>query len=153
MTDTPPIASARQFIDALTQGRPPTGRELLKLLDALASDYHATPTGDPSDEDAPKGIEYQQRCAHLRTRFPQYGYYDAGDPTDAGSGASFVGDAIDDLADIWSDLEQVLWRFDNASPDDGHWHFRFLFEIHWGMHLRQLAVYLHANELRAGGGN
>jgi hypothetical protein len=64
------------------------------------------------------------------------------DPT-AVDEKGMVGDAIDDLADIAADLEEVVWA------DDAHWHYKFLFEVHWGMHLRELALYLHANALRA----
>lgn len=148
-----PIAVARLFVGAVTEDRPPSSRELLKLLDALASAYHQTPDGDPSDTDPPEGIEYQERCALLRKRFPSYGYYASGDPTEPINEEPLVGDAIDDLADIWSDLEKVIWRFDNNGPDDAHWYYRFLFEIHWGMHVRQLSVYLHANGLRTSAGD
>ena len=55
-----------------------------------------------------------------------------------------TGDAIDDLADIAGDLEEVLRRFEHSGKNAGDWYFRMLFEIHWGRHLRELQLYLHA---------
>lgn len=154
MNDTAIIAAARRFLALLHHGAAPTSRELLQALDELAMAYHQTPDGDPTDGDAtPPRADYQERHASLSKRFPDYGYYAASDPTEPINGKRMVGDAIDDLADISADLEQVIWRFENLGPDNAHWHFRFLFEIHWGMHLRELSLYLHANELRASNGD
>ena len=150
MEDTPPIAAARSFLSLIEESGVPSSRDLLRALDGLAMAYHETPEGDPADDDeTPPRKDYQERYACIGKRFPDYGYYAASDPSEPVSEAAMTGDAIDDLADISADLEKVIWRFDNLGPDDAHWHFRFLFEIHWGMHLRQLALYLHANALRA----
>jgi hypothetical protein len=48
------------------------------------------------------------------------------------------------LADIVGDLEEVVWRYETLGADDAYWHLRFLFLIHWGQHLRELSLYLHA---------
>lgn len=150
MEDTPTIAAARRFLMLLSDGTAPSGRELLPALDDLAAAYHQTPEGDPAKEDAtPPRSDYQERRNSLARRFPGFGYYAVSDPTEPVNDEAMVGDAIDDLADISADLEEVIWRFQNLGPDDAHWHFRFLFEIHWGMHLRELSLYLHANTLRA----
>jgi len=153
MEETATIVAARGFLALIEEGAVPSSRELLRALDELAMAYHQAPEGDPADDDAtPPRTDYQERYASLGKRFPDYGYYAVSDPTEPVSEKGMVGDAIDDLADISADLEEVIWRFDNLGPDDAHWHFRFLFEVHWGMHLRELAVYLHANALRASGG-
>lgn len=150
MDDTATIAAARSFLTLLDGGPTPSSRELLRSLDELAMAYHHTPEGDPSEDEAtPPTRDYQQRRASLGKRFPSYGYYTLWDPTEPVDDKELVGDAIDDLADIAADLEQVLWRFENLGADDAHWYYRFLFEIHWGMHLRELALYLHANALRS----
>lgn len=150
MDDTTTIAATRGFLVRLHQGKAPSSRVLLRALDELAMAYHHTPEGDPSEDDAtPPTGDYEERYANLGKRFPDYGYYAVSDPTEPVDEKGMVGDAIDDLADISADLEQVIWRFENLGPDDAHWHFRFLFEIHWGMHLRELSLYLHANTLRA----
>jgi len=150
MEDTATIAAARRFLVLLSDGMAPSGRELLRALDSLAMAYHQTPEGDPANDGAaPPCRDYQERRASLARRFPDYGYYAAADPTEPINEKAMVGDAIDDLADISADLEEVIWRFQNLGPDDAHWHFRFLFEIHWGMHLRELSLYLHAKALRS----
>ncbi|HEX8415556.1 MAG TPA: DUF5063 domain-containing protein [Sphingomicrobium sp.] len=150
MQDTETITVARSFLALLNQGAPPSGRVLLRALDELAIAYHQAPEGDPAGSDAkPPRTDYQERYASLGKRFPDYGYYAVSDPTETLDENGMVGDAIDDLADIRADLEEVVWRFENVGPDDAHWYFRFLFEVHWGMHLRELALYLHANALRA----
>ena len=150
MDDTAPIAAARRFLALLHQAPAPSSRKLLQSLDELAMTYHHTPPGNPSEDEAtPPTTDYQQRYASLGRRFSKYGYYAHSDPTEPLDEKGMVGDAIDDLADIADDLEEVVWRFENLGADDAHWHYRFLFELHWGMHLRGLALYLHANALRA----
>ena len=150
MDDTATIAATRSFLALLHQGPTPSSRELLRSLDELAMAYHHTPEGDPSqDEATPPTTDYQQRYASLGKRFSNYGYYAVSDPTEPLNEKGMVGDAIDDLADIAADLEEVVWRFESLGANDAHWHYKFLFEIHWGMHLRELALYLHANALRA----
>lgn len=150
MDDTATIATARGFLKLLNRDAAPSGLELLRALDELAMAYHHSPEGDPSEsEGAPPKNDYQERYADLGRRFPEYGYYAVSDPSQPTNEAGMVGDAIDDLADISADLEEVIWRFENLGPEDAHWHFRFLFEVHWGMHLRELSLYLHATTLRA----
>ena len=150
MEDTATIATARSFLTLIHEGAAPSSRELLRKLDELAMAYHQAPEGDPADDNTtPPSNDYHERYTSLGKRFPDYGYYAVSNPTEPIDEKGMVGDAIDDLADISADLEQVIWRFDNLGPDDAHWHFRFLFEIHWGMHLRELSLYLHANALRA----
>lgn len=154
MESTATIAAARSFLVRLLDGQAPSSRELLLALDELAMAYHRAPLGSPADSGVtpPRNDDYQERYARLGTRFPDYGYYAVSDPTEPTNEEPMVGDAIDDLADISADLEEVIWRFENLGPDDAHWHFRFLFEIHWGEHLRELSCYLHANTFRASGG-
>jgi hypothetical protein len=81
--------------------------------------------------------------AHMAQRFPALGYYGCADPKEV-PGKAVVGDAIDDIMDITNDLQEVLWRFDRFGASDAHWHLRFLYQIHWGKHLRDLARYLHS---------
>ena len=59
-----------------------------------------------------------------------------------GEAALNVGDAVDDIADIAMDLDDVLCRW-TESPDDALWHFVHGFNAHWGEHLRALQLYLY----------
>jgi hypothetical protein len=62
---------------------------------------------------------------------------------DIGESKVLVGDGIDDIADILLDLKAVLWRFNNTSVDDALWDLKQSFQYHWGLHLRELQLYLH----------
>ena len=160
MEDSPTIAAARRFLMLLQEGNPPSDRELARALDELAITYHEAPEGDLGEDDAerptaeqparPKAYDnWKKLYGELAARFPNYGYYATADPTQPVVEAAMVGDAIDDLADIVGDLEDVVWRSENIGSDDAHWHFKFHYQAHWGMHLRELSLYLHAKIWRA----
>ncbi len=139
------IDAARRFVDLVTGDIAPTTEELSRSLDELAVSYHGTPFGSPGEtENEPPASRVTH--AELAARFPEYGYYAVVDPLDPLEGKAMVGDAIDDLMDITNELTKVLWRFEEVSADDAHWHFRFLFGVHWGLHLRNLAHYLHSKQ-------
>lgn len=80
--------------------------------------------------------------------FPDHGYYNVAMHISEKIAESeiVVGDAIDDICDIALDLEEVLWRWRNNSPDDALWTFMNLYGFHWGKHLRDLQLYLYAQE-------
>jgi hypothetical protein len=125
-------------------GEPPDDERLTRGLDELALAYHLCPETEPGERDGePCRSDYRQLYQALGARFPNLGLYACADPTEV-LHEPLVGDAIDDLADIVLDLQEVLWRFDHLGADDALWHFRFLFRSHWGRHLRELALYLHA---------
>lgn len=135
-----------------TGDEPAIGRteRLAIALDALASAYHAAPNGpfvnaerNPPKRDFEQG--YKQLRAAAVAAFPDFGYYacvkiDAVPPS---LDDCMIGDAIDDLADIAGDLGEVAWRWHNNGAPDATWHFRNLYEIHWGRHLHDLRSYVH----------
>lgn len=148
MDDTPTTRAARRFLRLISEGEPPNDEELARALDELAMAYHDTPEGAPGDEDDDyphASLDDYKRCyAELASRFPAHGYYAVADPSETVPQESLVADAIDDLADIARELEEVLWRFDRFGADDAHWHFKLAYRTHWGRHLRELSHYLHA---------
>jgi hypothetical protein len=146
MDDSPTIAAIRSFLALLAEGEPPSAEELAKALDHLALAYHQAPEGEPADDDrvAPEW-DFKARYAALGQRYPQLGMYAVSDPSEVIHKEAMCGDAIDDLADIERDLREVVWRFENIGAEDAHWHFKMLYRSHWGRHLRELALYLHAN--------
>lgn len=145
MEDIPTIAAIRRFLRLLREGPPPPDEELARALDELAMAYHEAPEGLPADDDRePPARKSQERVTEIGARFPDYGYYAVADPTEPLNNEGLVGDAIDDLADISRDLDEVVWRFENIGADDAHWHFKLLYRSHWGRHLRELSHYLHA---------
>lgn len=144
MDDTPTIAAVRRFLALLDGGERPTVEDLAESLDHLAMAYHHAPEGEPADDDRYPEWNFKARYGNLAERFPQLGMYAVADPSEPINGDTMCGDAIDDLADIERDLSEVVWRFENIGPDDAHWHFKLLYRSHWGRHLRELALYLHA---------
>jgi hypothetical protein len=139
----PNISAARRFIDLATMGARPSNEALVRCLDELALSYHDTPIGEPNESDDRPPPETRVKYADIGARFPDLGYYGTADPQEV-SGETVVGDAIDDILDITNDLKEVVWRFERFGGQDAHWYFRFLFQIHWGKHLRDLARYLHS---------
>lgn len=137
------IIAAQCFVDLVTASESPSVEMLSRCLDELALSYHDTPQGDPNESGYLPKTEGRVTHADISQRFPDLGYYGSADPNEV-PGQALVGDAIDDIMDITNDLKEVLWRFDRFGPDDAHWHFRFLYRVHWGEHLRELARYLHS---------
>jgi hypothetical protein len=141
------IAAIRAFHDIVFGPAAPELPALVRALDALAAAYHATPEGAMSeqDRDLPEPDGKATR-ARIGPRFPALGYYSVADPlTTNGSGG--LGDAIDDLADIATELGETLWRWDHLGADDAHWHFRGMY-MHWGWHMRELQSFLFAHLFR-----
>lgn len=136
------ISVARRFVDLATIGLVPSIGALARCVDELALSYHDTPLGEPNESEEAPPSEIDTTHAEVAARFPDLGLYGTVFGIDV-PGEAVVGDAIDDIMDITNDLKEVLWRFDRFGDDDAHWHFRMLFEIHWGEHLRGLAYYLY----------
>jgi hypothetical protein len=137
------IVAARRFVDLATIGAAPSIGVLARRLDELALSYHDTPPGKPDASDDLPSPETRVTYQEIGSRFPDLGYYGTADAGEV-PGEAMIGDAIDDIMDIANDLKEVLWRFERFGAEDAHWHFRFLFEVHWGQHLRDLARYLHS---------
>lgn len=108
--------------------------------------YHVTPDGDVSnaDVDGPDqdgALLYRQ----VAQRFPGYGLYPIADPAAEIGEAILVGDAIDDLVDLTSAMRETVWLAEQQTLGDAHWFFRLHF-FHWGLHARELGLYLHARQ-------
>lgn len=147
MTRQEILGTAKEFL-ALLEGSGPTeeleGR-LRWLLDRLALAYHfAEAPFDGRHFPAPPRADDAALRPRIGQRFPGLGFYNdvldvAGKPGESEQG---IGDAVDDLADIARDLQEVVTRWE-TSEEDALWHFRFGFQSHWGRHLRSLQLYLH----------
>jgi len=137
------VDAARCFVQLVMEGERPSLERLARALDELALAYHGTPEGEPSEDDAtPQRTDYRARYSKIATRIPALGLYASVSPKENLEEASY-GDAVDDLADIVGDLEEVIWRCENLGDEDANWYFRWAFETHWGRHLRDLSLYLH----------
>jgi hypothetical protein len=129
----------------VTEGEPPSNEQLARSIDELAVAYHDCPQGTPADAEL-EPPDFLPQYSEIGARFPDFGYYASADPATVLDEKPAVGDAIDDLIDIVRELREACWRYDLLGADDAHWHFRFSFEIHWGRHLRDLSLYLHAKQ-------
>ena len=142
------LEAVKQFLSLVEQGGPAEKREksLRLALDRLALAYHfaEAPTDDRTHPEPPR-TDYQELRARIAPLFPRFGFYNALLDITVKVGTPEVGvaDAIDDLTDITLDLQEVLARWETTSEEDALFHFRFLFETHWGGHLRSLQQYLH----------
>ncbi len=109
---------------------------LAPALDRLSLAYHtgAAPEDAPSQAEPPER-DYSAIRAMIAPRFPDLGYYGAAPPGETLDAEITVGDAIDDLTDIYSELLDVLWCLEQTSAEDAMRLFRFGFTHHWGRHL------------------
>jgi hypothetical protein len=138
-----------EYLDLIEFGRKDAEENLQTLemiLDKLAlAYYYADSQFDETDyPDVPRDGKKWYKLAGKR--FPDFGYYNV--PCSVieqlAESELMVGDAIDDLADIASDLDQVVWYWKHTSIDNALWHFRFGFKAHWGDHLRYLQFFIRA---------
>jgi len=146
MESSPAIEAAREFLAIVWDGEAPTDEALLASLDRLIVTYHCTPDAEPSDFEAEAPTtDWPALYKEVAARFPDYGYYPVSDPSGSPGDdqAAMTGDAIDDIADLTSDMRDVVWYADNLGLDDAHWSFR-LHYFHWGRHARELSLYLFA---------
>jgi hypothetical protein len=144
-------SSALNFLELLKKGDSniPAETESLELaLDKLALIYHYV--GDVSDDENEYSKSYNREYFRWREifgrRFPNLGYYNIPSTISVKIGEAEIhtGDALDDLADIATELSEFIWRWQNNSENNALWHFRLSYEIHWGSHLRSLQMYLNA---------
>ena len=122
---------------------PQPERELARLLDEVAVAVHASELGgpyQPGEEEAPDR-DYEEARALAASRFPDFGYYRAASLELVGEPG--IGDAIDDLADLWLEFTEVAWLWDHAGESAARWRFHLMYACHWGDHLRGLQGYLH----------
>lgn len=148
MKPSPIIQSAWSLLDLILQEEPPNDTALAQALDELALAAYDIPPGSAAETDRePPPRDQTTMRAIIEARFPDYGWYATvldplvlpGDPG--------TGDAIDDLLDIAGDLAEAVWRADHLGADDAHW-FLHLMQLHWGRHMRDLSLYLHARRFR-----
>ena len=138
-----------KLVDLLEGDPPPEACRLALLavrLDELMAAYHRLPDGSPA-EDYPEPPERDFKAVYAASaaRFPELGMYPCADPSEETHVAELmVGDAVDDLADIVGDLKEAQWRWANVGESDARWCLHLYF-FHWGRHLRDLQLYLHAN--------
>lgn len=121
---------------------------IINYLDQLAWLIHdANPSEDYDGDEIPES-DYQSIRKLVEARFPNWGYYNcAKDVTkNIGETSITVGDAIDDISDIVSDLKAVLWCLDNENENNALWQLKDSYEGHWREHMLNLKHYSHCLE-------
>jgi hypothetical protein len=81
---------------------------------------------------------------NVESNFKDYGFYKTSfDVNDIENlEGNTIGDAIDDLCDIITDLLEVKWRIENNSLADGLWYLQLIFQSHTQQHILDLLNYM-----------
>jgi hypothetical protein len=138
------MLAVEKLLETLWHGPPPEDQRLLAALDRLLADLHLLPEGTSSDSDSLHSREgHMSMRQRVSERFPCYGMYLVADPLAPVDSKPMVADAIDDIADLTTDLREAAWRAQNVSMDDAHWFLKLML-WHITEHARGLAKYLHA---------
>lgn len=139
----------QSFIHLIEEGKGDAAQnesELIQVLDALAYAIHFAQykNNDAVDTADPERKQYEDDRLMVKRRFEDFGHYNRAEYvlTKVGESEVLVGDAIDDLADIYGELKEVLWRWKHNGVDDAFWYFRSFYYYHWQNHLRSLQSYL-----------
>lgn len=151
----PAVFALLDFVQQSKPTPPADWPEVVRLLDGVAVARHACPTERWDYDDEEHGPlpawSYDEWRRVIGPRFPDFGFYwDVLDPFDPARAENMgLGDAIDDLADIASDLEHAVLVRERLGEREGRLALADAFDVHVGDHLRSLQRYLH---LRTAGG-
>lgn len=123
-------------------------QETLSRLAELYAAAHNLP--DDVFEDAPDvPAEPVGRLDELMTNFAQMPfqlYWQALEPSNLDKDGNVAcGDILDDLSDIYCDIGDGLWLYDQGYPKAAVWHWQLLY-THWGNHVIGAMHALHLYE-------
>jgi hypothetical protein len=152
------IKDERRILDAITRYHmtlerdPANGiiglRELALALDHLVAVYlEAEETNREGGFEAPaKAIAYPGLAQRASNAFPELGYCPHPHPRDdPDEQEPAVANAMDDLVYIAGELIEVVWHFEELTPEEAIWHYRFGYQHRWGGRLLRLRYYLHSS--------
>jgi hypothetical protein len=138
-----------EFIEFVETGSlEPTirNKNLMKFLDRLGlSQAYLSIIFDENNYPEPPSTNHAEIRKVIEKNFPEYGYYNISlTLTDKiGEAEIGAGDAIDDIVDIYIDLCEVQWQWENTSIDNALWYYDHSYKAHWGEHLRDLQRYVY----------
>jgi hypothetical protein len=139
------IDSFIEFVDVGSKQPIDRERSLMLLLDSLGlSQAYINFEFDENDYPDPPCENEKLIRERISVNFNDYGYYNCADEIEDNISKTdiIVGDAIDDLIDIYKELSEVRWRWENTSIADALWHYDYMYRSHWGLHLRNLQLYV-----------
>lgn len=132
------VASARSLDPESRQVR------LLRLLNDLENACLALPEigPDPNDDRSPN--RHEKRREQVASAFPEFGFYHSMRPSPVLEAETpCVSDAVDDLAEILTDLDAAIWCDAKGSVTNAIWEAKFAYEHHLGAHLASLRSHLY----------
>ncbi|MBI2519295.1 MAG: DUF5063 domain-containing protein [Bdellovibrio sp.] len=140
-----------EFIEQEWRDKINRNKKLLMLLDSLAlAQADIKYKFDEMDYPDPPKNHFSEVMKLVRQKFNDFGNYNW--PAEIEENLSktdiIVGDAIDDILDIYREMKEIQWRLKNTSANDALWCFENHYNIHWGTHLRNLQRYVHYKEFR-----
>lgn len=110
---------------------------VLALLAAASDLGEVAPSSTEQDESGPYDVAQEAwEEAHAKTAAVRLGcYWQVSPGTEADEDADPVlGDASDDLADIWRDLKRGVLAWEARDYREAAWQWSFTFRSHWGTH-------------------
>ena len=119
---------------------------LLVHLDSLGFiQAHLDFIFDENDYEEPPLLIYDVKYNLIKNNFNNYGCYNLPEEIDENISETniIVGDAIDDIVDIYLELKEIQWRFIHTSQNDALWNLENNYKFHWGTHLRNLQRYVY----------
>ena len=125
---------------------PANENHFIKSLDNLALSTNDLDNIVFDGTEYPDGPDliYNEIREVVNKKFPNYGYYNIPSKIteEIAEAEIIVGDAIDDISDLYRDLKKIKWKFENTSQMDALWNFQYGYNTHWGWHLRDLQWYV-----------
>ncbi len=116
-------------------------RHLVKIYDLYFDIEYKFDETDFPDFDKSQLPDIRQ---NVSSNFKDFGFYktipDINDIDNLKDNA--IGDAIDDLSDIITDLLEIKWRIKNNSLADGLWFFELIFYSHTQQHILDLLNFM-----------
>lgn len=125
-------------------------REMRLLLARLIAAALELPRTDPGDAPEPEGVgNAVLKALHPRLAslpIDLYRVFFVPSELESQPGMATV---ADDLQDIYSDLKDGMWLLERGHADAAAWHWRLLFESHWGHHASDALHALQAHAAQA----
>ncbi len=116
-------------------------RHLVKIYDLYFDIEYKYDETDFPDFDKSQLPDIRQ---NVSSNFKDFGFYkkilDINDIDNLKGNA--IGDAIDDLSDIITDLLEIKWRIENNSLADGLWYFQLIIYGHTQQHILDLLNFM-----------
>lgn len=137
------------MVDEDSGAAPASEARLRMLLDRIALAVSEKPVPfEYLDYEGRDGVDQTERRMRVAARFPDLGFYNipASISQDIAATSITVGDAIDDIVDITSELAAVLKVWDVEGEDQAFRALAGAYQFHVGDHLRELQLYLHAKQ-------